>query len=65
MDVQKERKITFFTAFERKSTFFTAVRRLLQKQARSLSDVQYWYRSFLWMSLSSESSVSGTIPKYL
>jgi len=41
MGVQKERKITFFTAFERKSTFFTAVRRLLQKQARSLSDVQY------------------------
>jgi len=52
--VQKERKSTFLTAFEQRG-----------KEARSLFAAQYWYRSCLWMSLSSESSVSNKIPRYL
>jgi len=39
MGVQKERKITFLTAFEHR-----------EKEARSLFAAQYWYRSCLWMS---------------
>ena len=35
------------------------------KEARSLFAAQYWYRSCLWMSLSSMSSVSNTIPRCL
>ena len=54
MGVQKERKITFVTEFEQR-----------EKEARSLFAAQYWYRSCLWMSLLSESSVSNTIPRYL
>ena len=54
MAVQKERKSTFLTAFEQR-----------EKEARSLFAAQYWYRSCLRMSLSSESSVSNTIPRYL
>ena len=54
MGVQKERKSTFLTAFEQQ-----------EKEARSLFAAQYSYRSCLWMSLSSESSVSNTIPRYL
>jgi len=54
MGVQKERKITFLTAFEHR-----------EKETRSLFTGQYWYCSCLWMSLSSESSVSSTIPRYL
>ena len=52
--IKKERKITFLTAFEQR-----------EKEARSLFAAQYWYRGCLWMSLSSESSVSNKIPKYL
>ena len=51
MDVQKERKSTFLTAFEQR-----------EKEARSLFAAQYLYRSCLLMNLSSESSVSNTIP---
>jgi len=51
MGVQKERKRTFLTAREHR-----------EKEARSLFAGQYWYRSCLWMSLSSESTVSQTIP---
>jgi len=54
MGVQKERKSTFLTAFEQR-----------EKEARSLFTAQYWYRSCLWKSLSSESSVYNTIPRYL
>ena len=54
MGVQKERKSTLLTAFEQR-----------EKQARSLFAAQYWYRSCLWMSLSSESSVPNIIPRYL
>jgi len=54
MGVQKEQKSTFLTAFE-----------LREKGARSLFAAQYWYRSCLRMSLSSESSVSDKIPRYL
>ena len=54
MGVQMERKSTFLTAFEHQ-----------EKEARSLFAAQYWYRSCLWMSVSSESSVSNTIPRYL
>ena len=54
MGVQKERKSTFLTAFEQR-----------EKEARSLFAAHYWYRSCLWMSLSSESSVSNKIPRYL
>ena len=54
MGVQKERKSTFLAAFEQR-----------EKEARSLFAAQYWYRSCLWMSLSSESSVSNIIPRYL
>jgi len=54
MDVQKERKSTFLTVSEHR-----------EKEARSLFAAQYWYRSCLWMSLLSESSVSNTIPRYL
>ena len=54
MGVQKERKSTFLIAFEQR-----------EKQARSLFAAQYWHRSCLWMSLSSESSVSNIIPRYL
>ena len=51
---KKERKSTFLTAFEQR-----------EKEARSLFAAQCWYRSCLWMSLSSESSVSNIIPRYL
>ena len=54
MDVQKERKSTFLTAFEHR-----------EKEACILFAAQYFYRSCLWMSLSSESSVSSTAPRYL
>ena len=54
MGVQKERKSTFLTAFEQR-----------EKEVRSLFAAQYWYRSCLWMSLSSEISVSNKIPRYL
>jgi len=54
MGVQKERKSTFLTAFEHR-----------EKETRSLFVAQYWYRICLWMSLSSESSVFNTIPRYL
>jgi len=54
MGVQKERKSTFLTAFKHR-----------EKEACSFFAAQYWYRSYLWMSLSSESSVSNTIPRYL
>ena len=37
--------------------------KLGEKEARSLFAAQYWYRSCFWMSLSSESSVSNTIPQ--
>jgi len=42
IDVQKERKSTFLTAFEHR-----------EKQARKLFAAQYFYHSCLWMSLSS------------
>ena len=35
------------------------------EEARSLIAAQYFYRSCLWMSLSSGSSVSSTAPRYL
>ena len=54
MGVQKERKSTCLTGFEHR-----------ENEARSLFAAQYWYRSGLWMSLSFESSVSNTIPRYL
>jgi len=54
MGVQKERKSTFLTAFEQR-----------EKEARGLFAAQYWYLSCVWMSLSSESSVSNKIPRYL
>ena len=54
MGVQKDRKSTFLTAFEQH-----------EKEARSLFAAQYWYRSCLWMSLSSESSESNRILRYL
>jgi len=54
MGVQKERKSTFLTTFEQR-----------EKEARSFFAAQYWYRSCLWMPLSSESSVSNKIPRYL
>ena len=54
MGVQKEQKSMFLTAFEQR-----------EKEARSLFAAQCWYRSCLWMSLSSESSVSNKIPRYL
>jgi len=54
MGVQKERKSTFLTVLAHR-----------EKEARSLFAAQHWYRSCLWMSLSSESSVSNTIPRYL
>jgi len=54
MGVQKEWKSTFLTAFEHR-----------EKEARSLFAAHYWYRSCFWMSLSSESSVSNTIPRCL
>jgi len=55
MNVQMERKSTFLTLCEHR-----------EKEARTLFAAHYWYRSCLWMSLSSESSwVSSTIPKYL
>jgi len=54
MGIQKENKSTFLTAFEHR-----------EQEARSLFVAQYFYRSCLWMSLSSESSVSSTISKYL
>jgi len=54
MDVQKERKSTFLTAFEHR-----------EKEALSLFAAQYFYRSCLGMSLSSESSASSTAPRYL
>jgi len=50
VDIQ-ERKSTFFTAFEHR-----------EKDARSSFVAQDWYRSCLWMSLSSESTVSSTSP---
>ena len=49
MGVQKERISTFLTAFEHR-----------EKKECSLFLAQYWYRSCLWMSLSSESSVSNS-----
>ena len=54
MGVQKERKSTVLTAFEHR-----------EKEARSLIAAQYFYRSCLRMSLSSESSVASTAPRYL
>ena len=54
MGVENERKSTFLTAFEQR-----------EKEAHSLFAAQYWYRSCLWMSLSSDSSVSNKIPRYL
>jgi len=54
MRVQKERRSTFLTAFEHQ-----------EKESRSMFGAQYWYCSCLWMSLSSESSVSKIIPTYL
>jgi len=54
MGVHKERKSTFLTAFEHR-----------QKEACSLFAAQYFYRSCLWMSLSSESSVFSTAPRCL
>ena len=54
ISVQKERKTMFLTRFEHR-----------EKEARSLFAAQYWYRGCLWMSLSSESSVFNTIPRYL
>ena len=54
MGVQKERKSTLLTAFEHR-----------EKEVRSLFAAKFWYRSCLWMSLSSESSVSNKIPRYL
>ena len=54
MGVQTERKSTFLTAIEQR-----------EEEARSLFAAQYWYRSCLWMSLSSDSSVSNKIPRYL
>jgi len=54
MDVHKERKSTFLIAFAQR-----------EKETRSLFAAQYWYRSCLWMSLSSDSSVFNTIPRYL
>jgi len=53
MGLQKERKSTCLTAFEHWET-----------ETRSLFAAQYWYSSCLWMSLSSESSVSNTIPSW-
>jgi len=55
MDVQKERKSTFLTAFERTSG----------EESLSLFAAQYFYRNCLGMSLSSGSSVSSTAPGYL
>jgi len=52
MGVQKEQKCTFLTAFEHR-----------EKGARSLFAAQYFYRSCLWMSLSSERSVFSTAPR--
>jgi len=54
MGVQKERKSTFFTAFEHR-----------EKEGCSLFSTQYFYSSCLWQSLSSGSSVSSTGPRYL
>jgi len=54
MGVQKEWKSTFLTALEHR-----------EKEARSLFAAHYFYRSCLWMSLSSESSVFSTAPRYL
>ena len=54
MGAKKERKSIFLTAFEHR-----------EKEARSLFAAQCWYRSCLWLSLSSESSVSNAIPRYL
>jgi len=54
MGVRKERKTTLLTAFEHR-----------EKEARRLFAAQYWYRNSFWMSLSSESSVSNTIPRFL
>ena len=51
MGAQKEWKSMFWTAFEHR-----------EKEARSFFAAQYWYRSCLWMSLSSESAVSNTTP---
>jgi len=48
MGVQKERNNTFLTAFE-------------HWEVCSLFAAQYWYCSCLWMSSSSESSVSSPI----
>jgi len=53
MGVQKERKSTFLSAFAHR-----------EKEARSLLAAQYFYRSCLWMSLSSERSVFTTAPRY-
>jgi len=36
----------------------------ISKEARSFFAAQYWYRSCLWLSLSSKSLVSNTIPRY-
>jgi len=54
MGVQKERTSTFLSAVE-----------LREKEARSLFAAQCFYRSCLWMSLSSESWVFSTDPRYL
>jgi len=54
MGVQKESKSTFLTAIEHR-----------EKEARSLSAAQYFYRSCLLMSLSSENLLSNTAPRYL
>ena len=53
-----------------KSTFtknraFLAAFEHREKEARCLLAAQYWYRNCLWISLSCESSVSNTIPRYL
>jgi len=50
----KGTKSSFLTAFEHR-----------EKEARSLFAAQYFYRSFLWMFVSSESSISSTAPAYL
>ena len=54
MGAQEERKSTLLTAFEHR-----------ENDARSLFAAQYWYRGCLWVPLSSENSVSNTIPRYL
>jgi len=54
MGVRKERKSTFFTALKHR-----------EKEARSLFAAQYFNRSFLRVSLLSESSVFSTAPRYL